>query len=224
MKKILTVLTSINLIGPVVLPIQAYVINKIDYNILFRDIISSSFAYSGAWENADNDPNIPYWAYTNLDTNYSKVFSKVIKNNSYQQKNHTFLEFNIDFTLLGGNYKIAKNQYNLNVLNNVYIVFQTQAGQPAHNKVAGWPETIERISIYDILNNGNNYNKEGNNYNWGEWAALKHNFSTSWNSDKSNLKIVWKTKECRVKATKWSNGLYYRVTLENYDIEIPRIA
>ncbi|WP_162685089.1 hypothetical protein [Spiroplasma sp. BIUS-1] len=224
MKKIVYSVLGLGLSIPSAYFVQSFSKNVEKMSVNFKDIISSEFKVYGEWSNSDLDRNTPDIFLTKNNNSYSKVYARNIKNNSFNQKNYSQIEFNINFKNLGGSYDIAKLQYDLNVLSNVKLKFTTQAGQPAHNQVAGWEKTVESWDILQIMNYGNSILIDGNNYDWGEWAGLKHNVIATWNYERSNLRIVWRTNEVRVKASKWTDAIYFRIELLNYKIEIPRIA
>lgn len=222
MKILLPFLLTMPMIGSPMAAVNFFEKESVSNKLFVKDIISEKFQVLGEWQTADDDRNKPDWS-SSIDEPYAITYAKVIKKSSYYPSNLPKIEFDINFENLGGNYDNAKWAYNLNDFSKVRLNFKTQAGQPAHNKDAGWPETDESWTLLDLINNGVSNVHKGNFYPWGEWAGLNHRVNSLWNSDKSILTITWDVTELRLKATKWSNGLYFKLDLTGIEQEIHKI-
>ncbi|ATG97463.1 hypothetical protein [Mesoplasma lactucae] len=219
MKKMLGILASFSLVatGASSTMAMAPTQQSAFKNIPVSEITQKQFSINGDWQNT-NDENAPSWSLSSQDSNYVHTFGKTVKKSSWTQQSKVSASFTIDFSRLGSNYESAKKNYYLNDFKDMSLKITTQAGQPAHHQTSGWGPESMQYSMFDILNEGNNYYRNGFNKNWdSKWARFSDHVETQWSKDNSLVKISWVADDLFVKAKSWTDGLFIRIELDGMD-------
>lgn len=217
MKRFLGMLSGLTLATTGVSPVVAMtsnVVNQEYVQSISAGSIISTFNVTGDWGNI-TDSNAPSWAQGSNNGDYTSVFGKEVKKNTWNQRGEVSVSFVVDFNKIGGNYTNSNKYYNLNSLSQTKLVVKTQAGQPAHNKNNGWPEQDETFDILQLINDGVQYKTNGREYDWPKWAHFSSTIRTIWSSDKTSMRVVWEAKDLFLKASKWTDGLFFRLDLVN---------